>query len=219
MSLLENLWERSILWAEDSSFGLNRWTGIAQYADPAKYLGSYLDGSRDELFAYCRRVEDDLFSYLRPADTLPPDVRVERVAAPGRAFRAAEAPYQNFSFASPLPSNVAPNDRVRVHRYGARRGAEGTILFHHPAFRTGLAWVRWFTRPLRERYDVVVLEIPYHLSRAPHGTFSGERLINPNPIHLYEGLRQWMADHRAVLALLDAKAAAGDRASRPVRGD
>ena len=48
------------------------------------------------------------------------------------------------------------------------------------------------------------------------GTFSGERLINPNPIHLYEGLRQWMADHRALLAILDSEAADGANLFMPL---
>jgi hypothetical protein len=133
-----------------------------------------------------------------------------------RCGAGASRRHETLAFPSPLPSGIGPNDTVLVHRYRANAASQGTILFHHPAFRTGLAWIDWFTRPLRERFDVAVMEVPYHLSRAPEGTFSGERLINPNPIHLYEGLRQWMADQRALLAILEAEAAVGDPRARPV---
>src|SRR5436309_4605791 len=163
LKLLGSLWERFILRTEHSSFGLNRWTGIAQYRDPRRYL----DVSRAELLSYCLRVEEDLFAYLRPPE---PDVASLRVA---RACARASKRNETLAFPSTLPSGIEPNDTVLVHRYRARGAAEGTILFHHPAFRTSLAWIEWFTRPLRARFDVAVMEVPYHLSRAPRGTFSG----------------------------------------------
>lgn len=211
MSLLGALWERFILKVEDSSFGLNRWTGVAQYSHPGKYLSGYFNEDRGKLGAYCDEVGRDLFAYLRPPEVSARSIAVTRLPPAGRL--ADEV----LSFPSPRPSGVAANDTVRVHRYRSRAAApEGTVLFHHPAYRAGLAWIEWFTRPLRSRFDVVVMEIPYHLSRAPAGMFSGERLINPNPIHLYEGLRQWMADHHALLEILTAEARGGSPASLPV---
>ena len=206
MSAMGTLWKRFVLRAERSSFGLNRWTGIAQYHDPSRYL----DVDRDALEAYCAGASRDLFAYLAPPEVRIEDLAVSRVPG-GSPGGGADL----LTFTSPRPSGLTPNDTVRVHRFRSTGRAEGTILFHHPAFRTGLGWIAWFTRPLRRRYDVAVMEAPYHLERAPRGTYSGERMINTNPIHLYEGLRQWMADHRALLAILEAESAGGDTRSRP----
>lgn len=210
LSVLERLWEHFILKVEDSSFGLNRWTGVAQYSHPDKYLQGYLRDDREKLSEYCEHVARDLFAYLRPPAVRPGDIVVTKLPWAGRLNG------EMFTFPSPRPSGVSANDTVRVHRYRSRSPApRGTILFHHPAFRTGLAWIRWFTAPLRSRYHVVVMEIPYHLSRAPAGSFSGEHLINPNPIHLYSGLRQWMADQHALLSVLETEAASVDATSKP----
>ena len=206
MSVIGTLWRRLVLGTEASSFALNRWTGIAQYSDPSRYL----DEDRTALEEYCAGAARDLFAYLAP-----PEVRIDELG-PSRVPAADPGGPEVLTFASPRPSGIAANDTVRVHRFRAAGRPEGTLIFSHPAFRTGLGWIGWFTRPLRRRYDIVVMEAPYHLSRAPEGTFSGERMINTNPIHLFEGLRQWMADHRALLAILEAEAAGGETRARPV---
>lgn len=206
MSVIGTVWKRFVLRTERSSFALNRWTGIAQYKDPSRYL----DVDREALEAYCAAAQRDLFAYLRP-----PSIRMASLAVTRGPCVSRQDP-DLLTFASPRPSGMASNDTVRVHFFRATGRAEGTLLFHHPAFRTGLGWIAWFTRPLRRRYDVAVMEAPYHLARAPKGTYSGERMINPNPIHLYEALRQWMADHRALLTILEAQAAAGEARARPV---
>jgi len=41
-------------------------------------------------------------------------------------------------------------------------------------------------------------------------------MINTNPVHLFEGLRQWMADHCALLAILEDEARGGEGRARPV---
>jgi len=191
---------------ESSSFALNRWTGIAQYSDHARYL----EGDRAALEEYCAAAARDLFSYLEP-----PVVRIDQLDVRTLPAASRAAP-DVLTYASPRPSGVTVNDTVRVHRYRAESRSEGTLIFAHPAFRTGLGWIAWFTQALRRRFDLAVMEAPFHLSRAPEGAFSGERMINTNPVHLFEGLRQWMADHRALLAILEAEVGAGETRARPV---
>jgi hypothetical protein len=203
--VIGTLWRRFVLQTEASSFALNRWTGIAQYAHPLRYLAE----DRGALDEYCADAARDLFAYLAP-----PEVRVDELGVT-RSGSASPSGADILTFASPRPSGMTANDTVRVHRFRATGRPEGTLIFNHPAFRTGLGWIGWFIRPLRRRYDLVVMEAPYHLSRAPAGTFSGERMINTNPIHLFEGLRQWMADHRALLAILEEETAAGETRARP----
>jgi len=205
VSVFGTLWKKLVLGTERSSFALNRWTGIAQYSHPSRYL----DEDRAAVDAYCAGAAKDLFAYLAPPAIATGALDVVRIPAEPATGR------EMLTYASPRPSGIGVNDTVRVHRFRASGRPEGTLIFAHPAFRTGLGWIDWFTRPLRRRYDLVVMEAPYHFSRAPEGTFSGERLINPNPIHLFEGLRQWMADHRALLAILEGEAAAGETRARP----
>ena len=205
MGVLGTLWKRLVLATEATSFALNRWTGIAQYAHHSRYL----EQDQEAVEAYCAGASRDVFDYLAPPAVSIDKIDVRRIPALSRS-----EPDQ-LTFSSPRPSGIPANDTVRVHRYRAAGLAEGTLVFIHPAFRTGLGWIEWFTRALRQRFDVAVMEAPFHLSRAPEGTFSGERMINTNPIHLFEGLRQWMADHRALLTILESEADGGEPRSRP----
>ena len=189
--------------AEHAILRLNRRSGMGRYADPARYF----DREPAAIAARCREIAADYFGYLRPPDRGVP-TEVTRFRSAARA--------ESHAFPSPLPSGTAANDRVVFHRYRARGPARGAVLFHHPAFRRSHGWTEWFLEPLRRRLDVVVMEAPFHLSRCPAGAWSGEWLVNPNPLLMYQGMRQWLADHRALLALLERWAARGDAAARPL---
>jgi len=49
---------------------------------------------------------------------------------------------------------------------------------------------------------VVMMAAPFHFERRPRGWFPGEGTVNPNPWRLYESIRQWSWDQKALMSAL-----------------
>ena len=163
----------------------NRALGVGWHADPMSHFGP---GGIDEAERLCVQAGADLLAFLRP----PGDLRLENITV--RNPRA-------FFFDSPLPSGFATNDRVAVRIIPATvpRTDRKAIVFHHALLQRHWAIWEWFVAPLARRFPVVMLAAPYHFDRTPKGQYPSEGMVNPNPWRLYEGLRQWAWDHKALL--------------------
>lgn len=173
-----------------------RLRGVARHPDPLKHFGP---GGVEEAEAECARINRDLWAYLRPRGDSPVG-GVERTALEESDGVGGE----RILFDSPLPSGHRANDRVELRLYRATGSTDGgpVVVFHHPVYQYNWKIWRWFVTPLVEHVRVAVMAAPYHFGRTPPGWFPGEGTINPNPVRLYEAIRQWVADQRAARRLL-----------------
>jgi len=173
-----------------------RLRGVGRHPDPFKHFG---DDGADGAEAECERINRDLGAYMRPrGDPAPSGVIASTLDEPGGLLG------ERILFDSPLPSGHPANDRVELRLYraaGAPRGGP-VLLFHHPVFQYNWKVWRWFVTPLIEHLPVAVMAAPYHFGRTPPGWFPGEGTINPNPLRLFEAIRQWFADQRAARRVL-----------------
>jgi hypothetical protein len=111
------------------------------------------------------------------------------------------------AFPSPRSNGVPRRDLVTLKLYRSPANPPPVVVLFHPwlFFQSWLP-VDWLLAPLVERYRVAVMVAPHHLDRAAPGFVSGEGFVNPNPRRVFDGLRQWQADHQASCALLSREA-------------
>ena len=166
----------------------NRVIGRGWHADPMRHFGP---GGLDEAESLCLEAGRDFLGFLRPPGN---------VAAANITIRNP----RSLAFDSPLPSGFADNDRVRVRIVPAAkpRPDRKAIVFHHALLQKHWAVWEWFVSPLARRFPVVILAAPYHFERVPRGQYPSEGMVNPNPWRLYEALRQWAWDHKALMNAL-----------------
>lgn len=137
------------------------------------------------------RINDHFVEYLDPGEVSAP--RSEDVTCDGTFA----------SFPSALPSGDADLDRVVLKLYPPPPDPPPVGVLFHPWFGlSGWLGVDYLLRPLARHLRVAAMTAPHHLSRCREGFYSGEGFVNPNPRHIFEGFRQWQADHLAALDLL-----------------
>ncbi len=76
------------------------------------------------------------------------------------------------------------------------------LVFHHALFQRYWGVWEWFLAPFAQRFPVVMMAAPYHFERTPRGWFPGEGTVNPNPWRLFESIRQWCWDQKALMTAL-----------------
>jgi pimeloyl-ACP methyl ester carboxylesterase len=144
-----------------------------------------------------------LLAFVRPPEALAAhNVTVPAVRKRRLAYGAIE-----FSFDSPLPSGQLANDRVVARVIPARRPRTDrkALVFHHALFQRHWGLWQWFLAPFAQRFPVVMMAAPFHFERTPARWFPGEGTVNPNPWRLFESIRQWSWDQKALMrALPDA---------------
>jgi hypothetical protein len=180
--------------AETFSQGVRALAPSPRWQDPTRYFPAGETKPEDPSFdALLERINDDFPSWLDPGT----------IEAPAQVSRSAA----RLEFASPQPSGVASMDRVTLKLYRAPVEPPPVVILFHPWLFFAL-WlpVDWLLAPLVERYRVAVMVAPHHLSRSARGFVSGEGFVNPNPLRVFQGLRQWQADHLASSALLSREA-------------
>ena len=162
----------------------NRVIGKGWHADPMRHFDA---GGVNEAEEFCLGASRDFLGFLRP----PQDLKPENAVVSGNTL----------SFDSPLPSGRPANDRVvaRIVSAARPRRDRKAIVFHHALLQKHWPVWEWFVAPLARRYPVVILASPYHFDRTPSGDYPSEGMVNPNPWRLYQGLRQWSWDHRALM--------------------
>ena len=175
----------------------NRLIGIGQHKDPFRHFGP---GGVAEAEALCAAAGSDLLAFVRPPDALA----AHNVTAPAARKRLAGSGVIEIRFDSPLPSGHAANDRVVARLIPARhpRADRKALVFHHALFQRHWGLWQWFLAPFAQRFPVVMMAAPFHFERTPRGWFPGEGTVNPNPWRLFESMRQWSWDQKALMHAL-----------------
>jgi hypothetical protein len=169
----------------------NRLFGIGWHSNPHRHFGP---GGVEEAERLCAEANADLPAFLRPPDELRAE-NLER-SKPARRRRYT---VETFRFDSPLPSGSPENDRV-VCRLLRRPGCDSreVVVFHHAMWQKRWAHWEWFMAGVTEHVPVAMMACPYHFERTPADEYSGESVCNPNPYKLFEAIRQWCWDQRAL---------------------
>lgn len=190
--------KRVVVQSVESSLRLkNRLTGVGWHKDALRHFGR---GGVEEAEANCRAASDDLLAFVKP----PAAPAAARLAlAPVRRGRMG-ARLTEIRFDSPLASGHAANDRVIARVIPARhpRSDGKALVFHHALLQRYWGLWEWFLAPFAVRFPVVMMASPYHFERTPSGWFPGEGIVNPNPWRLYEAIRQWSWDQKALMRAL-----------------
>ncbi len=175
----------------------NRLIGVGEHKEPFRHFGP---GGVAEAEAHCEQASRDLLAFVRPPDSLAAEnLNVAPVPGAHRGSGVLE-----IRFDSPRPSGIAVNDRVVARLIPARhpRSDRKALVFHHALFQRYWGVWEWFLAPFSQRFPVVMMAAPYHFERRPPGWFPGEGTVNPNPWRLYESIRQWSWDQRALMDAL-----------------
>jgi pimeloyl-ACP methyl ester carboxylesterase len=185
----------------EGSLRLKKWlTGVGRHKEPFRHFGP---GGVEEAESLCEEASRDLLAFVRPQSSVTADnLEVERVKGVRRGSGVIE-----IRFDSPLPSPHAANNRVVARLIPSKRprADRKALVFHHALLQRYWGLWEWFLAPFAERFPVVMMAAPYHFERTPRGWFAGEGTVNPNPWRLYESIRQWCWDQKALMkALPDA---------------
>lgn len=178
----------------------NRLLGVGHHKEPHRHFGP---GGVEEAERLCAAASQDLLVFVRPPDE-PPFANLAVFPVRGRPKSSG---VMEIRFDSPQPSGHGVNDRVVARLIPSRqpRCDKGALVFHHALFQKYWGLWEWFLAPFARRFPVVMMAAPYHFERTPPGWFPGEGTVNPNPWRLYESIRQWCWDQKALMrALPDA---------------
>lgn len=175
----------------------NRLVGIGEHKEPFRHFGP---GGVEEAEALCDEASRDLMAFLRPPDSVTADNVAVGPVKRGRPGSRSVA----IRFDTPRPSGIATNDRVIARLIPARhpRADRKALVFHHALFQRYWGLWEWFLAPFARRFPVVMMAAPFHFERRPNGWFAGEGTVNPNPWRLYESIRQWSWDQKALMSAL-----------------
>jgi len=173
----------------------NRILGIGWHPDPYRHFGP---GGVEEAEQLCADANADLPAFLGP----PAELHAENLDRSEPSLRRGYT-VETVRFDSPLPSGCPENDRVafRLYRPTASTSRK-VVVFHHAMWQKRWALWEWFLADLIERVPVAMMAGPYHFERKPPGEYSGESVCTPNPFRLFEAIRQWCWDQRALHAAL-----------------
>src|SRR5262245_61132919 len=175
----------------------NRLMGVGQHREPFRHYGP---GGVAEAETLCDEASRDLLAFIRPPD----DLTARQLAVTRVPKSRAGSGLVEIRFDSPRPSGREANDRVVARLIPARHPrADGrAIVFHHALFQRYWGIWEWFLAPFAQRFPVVMMAAPFHFERRPDGWFPGEGTVNPNPWRLYESIRQWSWDQKALMGAL-----------------
>jgi pimeloyl-ACP methyl ester carboxylesterase len=192
--------KRVVIHSVENSLRLkNRLTGVGEHKEPFRHFGP---GGVAEAEALCSEASQDLLAFVRP----PATATADRLTVTPVAKSRIGAGVIEIRFDSPRPSGTAVNDRVVARVIPARhpRADRMALVFHHALFQRYWGIWEWFLAPFARRFPVVMMAAPYHFERRPSGWFPGEGTVNPNPWRLYESIRQWSWDQKALMRALPA---------------
>ena len=175
----------------------NRLVGIGEHKEPFRHFGP---GGVAEAEALCDAASRDLLAFVRPPD----DAMVRQLSVTRVPKGRMGSGLVEIRFDSPRPSGNDVNDRVVARLIPARhpRADQTALVFHHALFQRYWGLWEWFLAPFAQRFPVVMMAAPFHFERRPDGWFPGEGTVNPNPWRLYESIRQWSWDQKALMGVL-----------------
>jgi hypothetical protein len=185
--------DRALLMIEELRLRMSRARGLATFRPWETYFDQESGFPRERrYFEQLERINEEFPAWLDPGEVGPPDP--SRIELGGGLVR----------FPSACPSGDPAVDSVALRVYPAPSDATDVgILFHHWFYLDSWAPIDYLLKPLTRRFRVAVMVAPHHMMRRAPGFGPGEGMFNPNVLSIYQGLRQWQADHAACLALLE----------------
>ena len=190
--------KRVVIHSVESSLALkNRLTGVGEHKEPFRHFGA---GGVAEAEALCGEASRDLLAFVRPSH----DATAGRLTVTPVPRGRLGSGRVELRFDSPRSSGIAVNDRVVARLIPPRhpRADRMALVFHHALFQRYWGLWEWFLAPFAQRFPVIMMAAPYHFERRPDGWFPGEGTVNPNPWRLYESIRQWSWDQKALMSAL-----------------
>jgi pimeloyl-ACP methyl ester carboxylesterase len=122
-------------------------------------------------------------------------------------YHASATMRDRFTFPSPYTSPHAKNNTVQGlanMRPGGR--TNGALVIVHGHTMTTFALLEWYARPaIQMGMDVYFIALPYHMQRAPRGTWSGQYSLNANIYGSAMAFRQGVQDLRALISWIEAE--------------
>lgn len=112
-----------------------------------------------------------------------------------------------FRFKSPYHSPHSQNNIVHglanLHQEGK---ASGALIIVHGHTMTTFALLEWYARPaIQMGMDVYFLALPYHMQRAPHGTWGGQYALNANIAGSAMAFKQGVQDVRSLISWIEVE--------------
>jgi hypothetical protein len=82
--------------------------------------------------------------------------------------------------------------------------ARGALIIVHGHTMTHLALLEWYARPaIQMDMDVYFIVLPYHMQRAPRGTWSGQYSLNSNIMGSALAFKQGVQDLRSLISWIE----------------
>lgn len=112
-----------------------------------------------------------------------------------------------FTYASFDQSPYAENNTVYgLASLASRKKARAALIVVHGHRMNSFAMLEWFAIPAaRLGLDVYYIALPYHMQRAPIGTWSGQLTLNSNVEGTALAFRQGVMDLRALISWIEAE--------------
>lgn len=135
--------------------------------------------------------------YAVPAEA--PDLAFCKGCAPGEALRDRFT-FPSF-YQSPYPKNNTVYGSANLRREGQARAA---LVIVHGHGMTTFRLLEYYARPaLRMGLDVYFIALPYHMQRAPKGTWSGQYSLNADIYGSAMAFKQGVQDLRALMTWIE----------------
>jgi hypothetical protein len=152
--------------------------------------------SPDELA--CLAARPEVF-YAIPAE--PPRLDFCKDCQNGSALR------DQFTFRSPFTSPYPKNNTVHgLANLRPEGKASGALVIVHGHTMTTFALLEWYARPaIQMGLDVYFIALPYHMQRAPGGTWSGQYSLNSDISGSALAFKQGVQDLRALISWIQAE--------------
>ncbi len=110
-----------------------------------------------------------------------------------------------FTFTSPFVSPYAENNTVHglanLRPEGTARAA--LIIVHGHAMDNFTIFERYARPAVKNGLDVYYISLPYHMQRAPRGTWSGQYSLNSNIEGTAQAFRQGVMDVRSLISWIE----------------
>ncbi len=121
--------------------------------------------------------------------------------------RGASTLRSRFTFRSPhislYPQNNTVHGLANLHPEGK---ANGALILVHGHTMTTFALLEWYTRPaVQMGMDVYFIALPYHMQRAPRGTWSGQFSLNADISGSAMAFKQGVQDLRSLISWIEAE--------------
>jgi len=106
-------------------------------------------------------------------------------------------------FRSPYPENNVVHGLANLHARGKSRAA--MIIVHGHAMRNFTMFERYSRPAAKGGMDVYYLALPYHMQRAPKGTWSGQYSLNADIERTAHAFRQGVQDVRSLITWIQSQ--------------